>query len=257
MPIPQKQGRGKFASFQTFELLLGTFRGRFAGFVTAQTHYLRFKLAQQPLRERNDQGKDKDNDADASADMIAAAAAAAAAVADPVLFVFDGEFSVVADPAGGEVASRIQVVQASIADMLGIDFGVSAPAYQVDPDGRIVGRFRCVHNVLVPLPHTRPLVHSRRESGDKDVVMAEPDAGENEEKTLVPVVEVKQSQPSVENKAVSVLPSEVPAKGMGMGPVADVAVKRMEGELEVSVTWDRTHKFFPGLRTTVRFRMVG
>ncbi|KAJ3543781.1 hypothetical protein NM688_g5820 [Phlebia brevispora] len=40
-------------------------------------------------------------------------------------------------------------------------------------------------------------------------------------------------------------------------PPGDMAVKRMSGELEVSVTWDRTHRFFPGLRTMITFRMVG
>ena len=37
----------------------------------------------------------------------------------------------------------------------------------------------------------------------------------------------------------------------------DVAVKRMAGELKVSILWDRSHKYFPGLRTVVQFKLVG
>ncbi|KIP09113.1 hypothetical protein PHLGIDRAFT_18730 [Phlebiopsis gigantea 11061_1 CR5-6] len=37
----------------------------------------------------------------------------------------------------------------------------------------------------------------------------------------------------------------------------DVVVKRMAGELKVSILWDRSHKYFPGLRTVVQFRLVG
>ena len=37
----------------------------------------------------------------------------------------------------------------------------------------------------------------------------------------------------------------------------NVAVKRMAGELKVSILWDRSHKYFPGLRTVVQFNLVG
>ena len=37
----------------------------------------------------------------------------------------------------------------------------------------------------------------------------------------------------------------------------EVVAKRMAGELRVSVLWDRSHKYFPGLRTVVQFKLVG
>lgn len=40
-------------------------------------------------------------------------------------------------------------------------------------------------------------------------------------------------------------------------PERKVHVKRMLGELEVAVSWDRSHVYFPGLRTVVAFRLVG
>ena len=39
--------------------------------------------------------------------------------------------------------------------------------------------------------------------------------------------------------------------------IADVATKQMAGELEVSVLWDHSHRYLSGMRTIVRFRMVG
>ena len=41
----------------------------------------------------------------------------------PTVFSFEGEYSVIADPAGGEVGSRIQLVQDEISKALGIRFG--------------------------------------------------------------------------------------------------------------------------------------
>ena len=41
----------------------------------------------------------------------------------PVTFDFDGEFSIVADPAGGEVASRVETLRRIIGQVLGLEFG--------------------------------------------------------------------------------------------------------------------------------------
>ena len=46
----------------------------------------------------------------------------------PTVFSFEGEFSVIADPAGGEVGTQIQSVQEEISKTLGIRFAyVSVP----------------------------------------------------------------------------------------------------------------------------------
>lgn len=34
-------------------------------------------------------------------------------------------------------------------------------------------------------------------------------------------------------------------------------MRRLTCELDVCISWDRRHKFFPGLRTVVQFRLVG
>lgn len=39
-----------------------------------------------------------------------------------LVFNFDGEFSIVADPAGGEVASRIETLRSLIGQVLGLQF---------------------------------------------------------------------------------------------------------------------------------------
>ena len=43
----------------------------------------------------------------------------------------------------------------------------------------------------------------------------------------------------------------------GDGQVFDVLVKRMIGELSVSVLCDRSHRLFPGLKTKVLFTLTG
>lgn len=40
----------------------------------------------------------------------------------PTVFSFEGEFSVIADPSGGEVGSKIELVQAEIGKALGMQF---------------------------------------------------------------------------------------------------------------------------------------
>lgn len=49
--------------------------------------------------------------------------------------------------------------------------------------------------------------------------------------------------PQEPEKEFSIIPSEV--------------IKRMSGELQVIISWDCRHRYFPGLRTVVRFKLVG
>lgn len=84
----------RFPLYQTLRALLDALQERLFGFVTATTHYLRFKMMR-----------------DASLDSV-----------QPTVFGFEGEFSVISDPTGGEVGSKIQDVQAEIGKALGITF---------------------------------------------------------------------------------------------------------------------------------------
>ncbi|GJE90231.1 hypothetical protein PsYK624_063590 [Phanerochaete sordida] len=191
----------RFPPYQSLQRMLAELRGRLLGFVTVTTRYLRFKLQQQ-----------------------AAPPAAGGALDDvqPALFAFEGEFSEIADPTGGEVGSRIEQVQGDVGRALGMAFALAG--YDVQPDGTIVGQYTCVHEVLVPMP-----------------LAAKPG-------------------PAALTAATSGSPSQV-APGQGEDQqenfVFDVIAKHMQGELRVSVLWDRSHKYFPGLRTIVQFKLFG
>jgi hypothetical protein len=37
----------------------------------------------------------------------------------------------------------------------------------------------------------------------------------------------------------------------------EVISKCMVGELRISILWDRSHRYFPGLRTVVQFKLIG
>lgn len=190
--------------YQTFEGLIEDFYTRLASFVTAQSLYILSKRMRQP-------GSD---------------------VGSPAVFTFDGEYSVVADPAGGDVSARIHAVQVTISQHLGLDFRcvtlfriplVSIPSdvadlylrrhigTRVDPSGMIDGAFSCTHEVLIPLPE------------------------EPTPPTEVPVE-------ATEGKSI---------------PQPQALLRRMAGELNISLSWDRSHLYFPGMRTAVRFCLVG
>ena len=64
------------------------------GFINATTQYMLFKVATNTPLE----------------------------TVKPTVFAFEGEFSVIAEPAGGEVGSKLQVVQNEVGKILGIPF---------------------------------------------------------------------------------------------------------------------------------------
>ncbi|OBZ72928.1 hypothetical protein A0H81_07189 [Grifola frondosa] len=165
-------------TYQHLPALLEALHTRFTSFVLAQAQYLHFKLH---CEAAPDGGK-------------------------PVLFSFDGEYSVVADPAGGQVDSVVQGVVWEIQAMLGTRF--RPLAVQSGPNQSIITRLTCLHDVLVPLPPGKP-------------------------------------------------PSEADPAVPSSQNVEELTTKRMMGELEVHVMWDRRHPFFPGQRIYVRFRLVG
>ena len=57
------------------------------------------------------------------------------------------------------------------------------------------------------------------------------------------------------SKAVDVQPE--PGGGGGKEPTPTAYSKTMQGELEISVLVDKSHRFIPGQRTILRFRLVG
>jgi len=163
--------------YQHLALLLETLQERFSSFVVAQAHYLRFKLMQS-----------------AANDSLY-----------PMLFTFDGEYSVVADPSGGSVDPVVRGILLKIQSAVGMEFrpvGVFP-----GPDWAIISRFCCIHEQPFPLP-------------------------------LPPRATADPPNPSLQNS---------------MG----VMLKRMAGELEIVVAWDRRHRRFPGQRIVVRFRLLG
>jgi hypothetical protein len=275
----------RFPLYQTSTLLLEALRERLFGFVAATSHYLRFKLLADPAH--------------------------ALLATQPTFFSFEGEYSVIADPAGGEVGSRIQTVQAEVAKYLGIVFAcvlslsiVLQPlltgltglyrltGFQVEPDGTIVGQYGCVHEVLVPLPvHAPPKTSSTAalpapatgavltpapsvttsptpSSLPTDVSTASPSdispqsatSPASTPKTEQDLVPVYAPQTSVKQEpgtpALKNTPKEEAMAMDGDGGFEVIAM-RMAGELRVSVLWDRSHKYFPGLRTVVQFQLVG
>ena len=193
----------RYPLYQTLPTLLDALRTRLLGFVTATTHYLRFKL--QHIQPQLPPMLDD---------------------VQPAFFAFDGEFTVIADPSGGEVGSKIQLVQEEVGRILGVAFELAG--YDVHPDGTIVGQYACIHEVLVPLP-------------------------------LPPLPQPSTAVASfaMEEQPEMAVRQESADEGLQENLTFDVIAKRMQGELRVSVLWDRSHKYFPGLRTVVQFKLFG
>lgn len=84
----------EFPPFQTLEALVAVLRTRFAAFMLAQRHYLRFKFSH----------------------------AGIPGPASSMLFSFDGEYSVVADPEGVAVDPFVQHVRTRLEDAVGMSF---------------------------------------------------------------------------------------------------------------------------------------
>lgn len=203
-------------TYQTFDELILDLQVQLSGFLQAQLYYIHRKLAQDPQRTS----------------------------VDPAFFVFEGKFSVVADPAGGDIAPRIQHVRRAIEKIIEYKFECVSffffflICFQVDvsvimsitnfqfpsirletgylaPDGGIVGRFACVYAQVIPHPHSSisPLPSHHGELAPNS--------------------------------------SKTPEVGGG------VMVKLMAGSMEIGVSWDRRNQFLPGICTTVSFSLGG
>ncbi|KZT74330.1 hypothetical protein DAEQUDRAFT_188533 [Daedalea quercina L-15889] len=159
-------------AYRYLDELIQTLEMRFRAFFTAQLQYIQFKVAK-------------------GIDVSAAS---------PTVFSFNGEYSIVANPAGGAVDLAVKVVVSQIGTALGLQF--NPVGVFMGPEASVVSQFSCTHEVQMPLPP------------------------------------MQTSDPSAANGLRQVL------------------ARRMMGELEVNVAWDRRHKYFPGQRIQIRFRLL-
>ncbi|OCH91981.1 hypothetical protein OBBRIDRAFT_484751 [Obba rivulosa] len=114
------------SAYQHLPTLLETLQERFSSFMVAQAHYLRFKLMHRPEKDK----------------MY------------PVLFAFDGEYSVVADPSGGPVDTLVRRIVLQVQSTVGMDF---RPAGVITgPDWAVISKFSCVHELQIPVPLPAP-----------------------------------------------------------------------------------------------------
>ena len=111
-------------------------------------------------------------------------------------------------------------------------------------------RFGCIHAIDVPLPFVassakRPSVKPNQPVSGSEGIAPPP----------MPVLNVTEiSQPGIPQT------SEIsPASGTQELPqhIQAILPKTIAGELEVASMPDRSHRYFVGQRTIVRFRMVG
>ncbi|TFY58412.1 hypothetical protein EVJ58_g6430 [Rhodofomes roseus] len=158
-------------AYQHLGDLLQMLERRFHAFFVAQLQYYQFKIGR-------------------GVDVTAAT---------PSMFSFTGEYSIVANPAGGTVNEAVKALASQVEGALGIRFNPAG--IFMGPEASVVSRFGCVHEVNMPFPQVK-------------------------------------SEPSAPDTPAPVL------------------VRRMAGELEIDVSWDRRHKYFPGQRIQIRFKLL-
>ncbi|RPD53591.1 hypothetical protein L226DRAFT_509944 [Lentinus tigrinus ALCF2SS1-7] len=167
--------------YQHFAALLGTLRQRFDDFKAAQMRYVQLKALQGAERK-------------------------------PMVFGFDGEYSIVADPSGGSVDAIVNTVIRNLSIALNLVF--TLVDVRSGPEDCIIAALRCRYKPRIPALRTK-----RKTEPEPKV-----------EKDGPPPPEPKKSA------AVEVT---------------------MTGDLDIGVAWDRRHKYFPGQRIMVRFRLLG
>ncbi|CCM03161.1 uncharacterized protein FIBRA_05283 [Fibroporia radiculosa] len=149
-------------AYQSMQVLLQSLQERVHGFLAVQARYMLFRVSQ---------GIDISH-------------------ASPTRFSFDGEFSIIADPAGGVVDVVVRKVMSGVEDVLNLGFTPSGVF--VGPNSSVISQFGCVSDFKVPL------------------------------------------SPSSSKECI---------------------VCRMAGKLELTVSWDRRHKYFPGQRIAMTFHL--
>ena len=145
----------------------------------------------------------------------------------PMVFEFDGEYSVVADPSGGSVDAIVNTVIRNLSVALHLSFTYVVHAVltldlsdlfcrlvgvRPGPEDSIVAGLRCIYKPRISALRTKKAAEA-------------------------------------ELKSETTVPSE-PKKSSALEVI-------MTGNLDVGVAWDRRHKYFPGQRIMVRFRLFG
>ena len=160
----------------------------------------------------------------------------------PMVFTFDGEYSVVADPAGGSVDCVVNTVIRNVQAALELRFQcvVSHPCL----------RPRCslCASSFVSLLRTRP---AGVQLGPEESVIASLSGGY--------VAKIPPLSKIVPATTDSITPSDAFSATQAVAESAASAPLEvsMAGELHICVAWDRRHKFFPGQRVMLRFRLIG
>ncbi|KDQ58201.1 hypothetical protein JAAARDRAFT_260483 [Jaapia argillacea MUCL 33604] len=198
-----------------------------------------------------------------------------------MVFGFDGEYSVVADPSRGlgDVRNRVEDVKQQIASVGGWNFS-RLGSFLVN-GGAVVTRFSCLHEIVLQHPispassseTSGPVANTNPEElKGNEPAPPESSSDVNGTKTVSP--QQVDGQPPCDPQMNVDLPPKasksdgppLPQTLEGSVPTAPgvpepllggILVKRMTGELEVGVVADITHRFFPGQRIVVRFRLVG
>ena len=80
--------------YQTFDLLMDDFQTQISGFLHAHSVYIQHTLLQESQKT----------------------------TVDPVYFGFVGEYSVIADPTGGEVATKIHLLKKAVEQVMDYQF---------------------------------------------------------------------------------------------------------------------------------------
>ncbi|KAI8976341.1 hypothetical protein BD414DRAFT_496634 [Trametes punicea] len=200
MPVQDGKQLPYVPAYQHFAALLAAFHSRFAEFKIAHAQYLRFKAQQEQHQDGDvDMGKPYRN---------------------PVVFRFDGEYSVVADPSGGLVDAVVHCVMRNVQAALGLSF---APiGVNPGPESSVIAVLRCVYGAQIPLCAPSPT-------------------------TTATSTALAAENPSQAAEVETIPPEETPT----------ALLVKMVGELQICVAWDRRHKFLAGQRILVLFRLVG
>jgi len=168
----------------------------------------------------------------------------------PIVFGFEGEYSIISvrETAAGklgidEMWKRIGRIVKEMERVTQLKFN-SASSFTIKTGGVLV-RLRCLHNVSI--------THDPRSSlNNTGSSLPEPATS-----TLTEVPAPPHPTDIHVNDAHSTITPPTTATTVKPQIISTTKTKTMVGELEVGIVPDRSHRFFVGQRTIVRFRLVG
>ncbi|KIP01392.1 hypothetical protein PHLGIDRAFT_17226, partial [Phlebiopsis gigantea 11061_1 CR5-6] len=148
---------------------------------------------------------------------------------DPPTLAFAGEYSLVADLSGCDPLVRLHEMQREVSSALGMSFSLAE--LQCLSDG-VSGRWSCAHEI--PMPSTTTV--------DEGAMAGTPPAASTPALPASPLDAAREAQSSLGDDAAT--PS-------------GATVRRLLGQLDVSVIWDRSHPIFIGVKTLVVVKLAG